>query len=636
MRTTSFIAITLLVCSSAVAAAWQNIGPAPPSIEGPIAVDPGSGTIYIGTFGGGVLKSVDDGRTFRAANGGLNSLALAITSIAMNPANPDHVVIGTGGAGIFRTTDGGATWSATSEVGTVPTYIAVDPNNTQVWYAGFGVGSVVSVQKSVDGGATWVRADAGIPSTTVWSIVVDPWNDGVVYAGSGNAGAFKTTDGGATWRPLAIEPVVWTLAIDPTDSNIVYAGTNGDGVFKSTDAGATFVRVGSPDSGVILSLAIDPDQPDHLYAGTVSGGLALSKDGGTHWQKTNIRDGIVVSLTMTGAGDLYAGTGFQGALTNKRAHPCGKSSSCHEKLFNPIAGADLHAINAQNVFSLTIDPRDSNHLILGTNDGGLLGSYDGGAHWLDVGRGLLSRAPRKAVYHPNPERGLVGSFDGGGLYMSADNGQSWTRHMFGSPAVYVWTVAVDPSTLAIYAGTKGEGLWRSTDDGASFMRIDGKSMNQARSIAFDPEVPGKLLVGANSGVWRSLDGGATFTKVAAAFTLNVTFDPTRPGVVYAETQTAGILKSTDGGATFAAINSGLTMLRMSRSAPVQVDRDGTLYASTEGAGVFKSNDGGSTWRAINDGLSELTVFGLTLDPNQPGVLYATGARGVFKTTSGGE
>ena len=205
--------------------------------------------------------------------------------------------------------------------------------------------------------------------------------------------------------------------------------------------------------------------------------------------------------------------------------------------------------------------------------------------------------------------------------------------MFGSPAVYVWTVAVDPFTRAIYGGTKGEGLWRSTDDGATFTRIDGKLMNQARSIAF---AEGSLFVGANPGLWRSLDNGATFTKVAAPFTLNVSLDPTRPGVVYAETQTAGVWKSTDGGTTFAAINSGLTSLRMSRSTPVQVDRDGTLYASTEGAGVFKSTDAGATWRAVNDGLSELTVFGLTLDVNQPGVLYATGAHGVFKTTTGGE
>src|SRR5207247_2073241 len=126
---------------------------------------------------------------------------------------------------------GGATWSATSDNNTLPIVLAVDPLNPDVYYAGYGVGNTAAIKKSINGGADWVRADSGLPATTTWSIVADAQNSGVVYAGTGNSGAFKSIDGGVSWHALPIQPVVWSLAIDPSDSNVVYAGVNGDGVF---------------------------------------------------------------------------------------------------------------------------------------------------------------------------------------------------------------------------------------------------------------------------------------------------------------------------------------------------------------------------------------------------------------------
>lgn len=633
----------------AAASAWTNIGPPTPAIEGPVAVHPATGTVYIGTFGGGVLKSTDGGVTFAAVNNGLTDLAQAVTSIAMDPTNPSIVVAVSGGGGIFRTVDGGETWTPTSEVGTNVVFVTVDPHDTNVWYAGYGIGSLAPVMKSVDRGATWTRADAGMPDTTIWSIAVDPVHAGVLYAGSGDAGAFKSVDGGASWTPLSIQPVVWCLAVDPARQDVVYAGVNGDGVFKSTDAGTTFARVGSPDAGVVLALAVDPLVPNRVWAGTISGGLAVSEDGGTTWKTTSLHAGNVLSLSVTADGDVYAGTGAEGVLTNRGEddrEPDGTGAGLRlpggrQRIhnFHGLASAELGAINAQNVVAITVDPRDSNRLLLGTNDGGLLGSRDGGAHWSAVGRGFLSRASRKAVFDDStPRRTLVGSFSGGGLFASADEGANWTRLLFGSPTVYVWTVAVDPETGAIWAGTRGEGLWRSTDGGAHFARVDGGTMPQVRSIAFDPARPGRILVGGNKGVFRSVDAGATFKKVVPEFALSISIDPSDPDVVYVATQTVGIKKSVDGGATVAPRNTGLTFQRMSRSGVVAIDpgNPSTLYAGTEGGGVFKSRDAGASWAPVNDGLGDLNVYGLTLDPKNPNVLYVAGPHGVFKTVTGAE
>ena len=637
------LALAFAATSLNAAPAWTNIGPPIPAIEGAVAVDPGSGTIYIGTFGGGVLKSTDGGATFATFNSGLNDLAQGVTSLAMDPTDSNVVVAVSGGGGIFRTVDGAATWTPTSEVGTNVTFVTVDPFNSRVWYAGYGVGSLASIMKSTDRGATWSKADAGIPNTTIWSIAVDPVHPGTLYAGSGDSGAFKTLDGGASWTPLTIQPVVWSLAVDPVHPEVVYAGVNGDGVFKSTDAGTTFRRIGSPNAGVVLALAVDPTATARVWAGTISGGLAVSEDGGATWRATSLRSGNVLSLSITATGDVYAGTGVDGVLTSADAATADAVPDLPRRVrpyrMRPLASAALSAINAQNVVSLTVDPRDSQRLLLGTNDGGLLGSRDGGRRWTVAGRGFLSRASRKAVFDPkDPTRILAGSFNGGGLYMSRDDGNSWERHVFGSPSVYVWTCAVDPASGAIYAGTRGEGLWRSTDDGAHFTRIDGGTMPQVRTIAFDSARPGRILVGGNTGVWRSTDGGATFKKTATQFALSLSIDPADPDVIYVATQTVGIYKSTDGGLTFTPRNTGLTFQRMSRSGVVAIDprNSATLYAGTEGGGVFKSVDAGATWSAANDGLTDLTVYGLTLDAIQPDVLYVAGPHGVYRSGTGAE
>ena len=650
-RHTLLLATLFLALSAVGQAAWVNLGPSPPAIEGPIAFDAATGTVYIGTFGGGVLKSTDRGATFVPVNDGLTSLAIAY--LAMDRRDPNHLVAGTGGNGSFRTTDGGASWSATSEVSGLVSVLAFDPNDSNVIYAGYAVGNTAAIKKSVDGGAHWAKADSGIPpGTTVWSIVPDPRDGNTVYIGTASFGALKTTDGGASWARMPLPPVVWALAVDPQDPDVVYAGVNGEGVFKSTDAGATFERVGSPQFGVVLALIVDPRDSRRIYAGTVSAGIEVSVDGGVTWNRTAVSDAIVPSLSITDDGTVYAGSAFNGAFvarTRPGRIPGGRQAggqpgsvvpgSLRQGTFTPLAVNELHAINAQNVVSVTVDPLDSAHILLGTNDGGLIGSADGGVTWHEAGKGLLNRSPRNVLYDPRVKGRLwCGSFEGGGLYQSDDNGGHWVRHLFGSPTIYVWKVVIDARNGAIYATTKGEGVWRSTDDGATFSRIDSSLVPQARWVAFDPQTPDRILIASLGGIWRSVDGGAHFTKVAPQLAITVTYDAEDPQVVYASTQTTGVMKSVDGGATFVESNRGLTSLRMGRLSPILIDprNHSTLFAATETAGVFKSIDAGASWAPFNAGLTQLSVAGITMDPSDPNVLYVGGPSGVFRTNTGGE
>src|SRR5260370_20531290 len=120
--------LSLLLMAQQNGSAWTNIGPSPAAVKA-FAVDPrGSGTIFVGTFGGGVRKSVDGGITWSAVNTGLTDLR--VESLAMDASGPQTVYAGTF-QGVFNTDDGGATWH---NVAASPN--AADPNPSGVVYGG--------------------------------------------------------------------------------------------------------------------------------------------------------------------------------------------------------------------------------------------------------------------------------------------------------------------------------------------------------------------------------------------------------------------------------------------------------------------------------------------------------------------
>ena len=111
-----FVPMTLLAQQSGVA--WTNIGPSPAAVQA-IAVDPGgTGTIFMGSIAGGVLKSIDGGTTWSAVNNGLTTAV--VVALAIDASGPQTVYAGCSSHGLFKTDDGGTTWrqlpSITGEV----------------------------------------------------------------------------------------------------------------------------------------------------------------------------------------------------------------------------------------------------------------------------------------------------------------------------------------------------------------------------------------------------------------------------------------------------------------------------------------------------------------------------------------
>ena len=317
-----FLPILILVgvalAPSAVSAGdnvWTTNGPTGQRILA-LAIDPAQpGTLYAGTYGGGVFKSTDSGGTWAAVNAGLtNSYVYALV---IDPVSSATLYAGTHGGGVFKSTDSGGTWAAVNSGLANPSVfaLAIDPTTSATLYAGtFDRG----VFKSIDSGGTWAAVSMGLGSPYVEALAIDPSTPTTLYAGTLGPQVYKSTDAGARWAGTGAGPndywgygSVFALAIDPVTPTTLYAGTH-YGLFKSTDGGGSWTAIITDLTTIVLSLAIDPVNPGTLYAGTNGRGVFRSTNAGGTWSPFNagLGDSTVSALVVDPStpSHIYAGT----------------------------------------------------------------------------------------------------------------------------------------------------------------------------------------------------------------------------------------------------------------------------------------------------------------------------------------
>jgi photosystem II stability/assembly factor-like uncharacterized protein len=301
--------------------AWTAVGPEGVYINA-LAIDPQRPTtIFAGTRDHGVYKTTDGGRTWNAANTGLNSVL--IRTIVIDPTTPTTIYVGVSTShrmgGFFRSRDGGKSWHevdiGSETLGGIEA-VAIDPKTPSVIHAGSSRG----VFKSTDNGGTWrlVGDRRGVSG-----LMMDPKNPATLYAVS-RFGVFKTEDAGGSWRAVnsgLVPPDAYdinTLTIDPRTPTILFAATDGRGVFKSTDGGLSWrgVNAGLTDLRINV-LAIDPQTPTTLYAGSWHG-VFESRDAGGSWRAINggLMDLSILALAINPVTPttLYAGTWGSGVF----------------------------------------------------------------------------------------------------------------------------------------------------------------------------------------------------------------------------------------------------------------------------------------------------------------------------------
>jgi hypothetical protein len=120
----------------------------------------------------------------------------------------------------------------------------------------------------------------------------------------------------ATW-PVSLSgtgsATVRAIAADPVAASALYAAIAGSGVYASADGGATWTAATvQPSDTRLTDLAIKPGETATLFAATDGGGVFISRDSGLTWNAcadTGLDSPNVLSLIVTGAGQLFAGTG---------------------------------------------------------------------------------------------------------------------------------------------------------------------------------------------------------------------------------------------------------------------------------------------------------------------------------------
>jgi photosystem II stability/assembly factor-like uncharacterized protein len=234
--------------------------------------------------------------------------------------------------------------------------------------------------------------------------------------------------------------------------------------------------------------------------------------------------------------------------------------------------------------------------------------------------------------------------NGNGIFRSKDGGASWVPVNTGLTNPIVGALAVHPfGTGIVYAGTNGGGVFRSLDGGESWAPVNtGLGNGVVTALAINPVVPTTLYAGVTGqGVFKSVDGGESWAAINVGLTNFVVtalaVNPVNTNVVYVGTTGDGVFRSFNAGGSWAAASSGLVNTLVSALA-INPVTPAILYAGTTGGGVFRSADGGTSWAPVNDGITNVNtiITSLVIDPRTPNILYASApGTGVFRTINAG-
>lgn len=194
----------------------------------------------------------------------------------------------------------------------------------------------------------------------------------------------------------------------------------------------------------------------------------------------------------------------------------------------------------------------------------------------------------------------------------------------------------------VFAGTVGSGLLRSIDGGETWNEV-GEFDDRITAVTVSPHDPDDVWVGTEpSGVYRSTDGGRTWehrdglTDLPSADRWSfpprphthhvrwLAIDPRDPEVVYVAIEAGAFVRTTDGGATWEPHPDGAR--RDNHTVAVHPDAPDRVYTAA-GDGYAESFDGGESWEYPQDGLDRRYVWGLAVDPGDPGTVVVSAASG---------
>jgi photosystem II stability/assembly factor-like uncharacterized protein len=283
-------------------------------------------TFYMGTVGGGVWKTADNGHNWIPITDGYFATG-SIGAMDVADSDPNIIYVGTGsdgirsnvitGLGVYKSTDAGSTWSFVGlrDIGQVGAVI-IHPEDPDIVYVAamgnaFGPSPERGVYRSWNGGATWNHVLFVSDSTGAVDLEFAPDNPNEIYvsmwrgerkpwtiiSGAYEGGVYKSDDGGETWTHLTNGLPQGLrgksdLAVSAADPDRVYvimeAPEPDDGLYRSDDRGRTWRQVTSYNPILnrpfyYTNLDADPTNADIVYVNNE--GFYKSTDGGANFSR---------------------------------------------------------------------------------------------------------------------------------------------------------------------------------------------------------------------------------------------------------------------------------------------------------------------------------------------------------------
>lgn len=337
-------------------------------------------------------------------------------------------------------------------------------------------------------------------------MAIDPGNTNNLWVGTASGGMYKSTNAGSSWTPVQTNLNVLgvsSIIVDPTNSNIIYAGTGevyhtevdvmgfnvwktrgtyGIGVIKSIDGGNTWSQVMtkvSSDLFAIQSLAFRPGTPTTVYA-CATDGVYRSTNSGSSWSQiytgTNVRD---IAINPSNTDQIVISVGN---MTNPT-----------KGIFRTTNGNNASPTWAQ--ISSGLPASFEGYIVLdNVGSGELMAS---------IGRSSSTAATNREVYR-SVDFGLNWSVVGGTTATTTTNHcsyQFWFAH----------TIAINPfATDSIMFG--GVGLYRYRVSTTTRTTATGIHADH-HDIKFDPVRRGTIYICNDGGVYKSTNGGSSFTPI---------------------------------------------------------------------------------------------------------------------------
>jgi photosystem II stability/assembly factor-like uncharacterized protein len=318
-------------------------------------------------------------------------------------------------------------------------------------------------------------------------------------------------------------------------------------------------------------------------------------------------------------------------------------------LFLTVLPISMHAVTwfplgpyGGDARSFAADPLDSAHLYLGTANGWVYESHNGGENWIRLSE--IAKRNDLVIDHilPDarfPQRLVVGAWiadhPDGGIFISEDGGKSWTDvvQMHGQSVLALARSPSDPNMIV--AGTL-QGVFRSSDNGIHWSQISpvgSTEIHEIESLAIDPKDPQVIYAGTWHLPWKTTDGGAHWVSIKRGIiedsdVFSILIDPVQPHVIYASA-CSGIYKSTNAAELFEKVQGIPSTARRTRKLEQDPEHLETVYAGTT-EGLYRTLDGGHVWSRLTP--SDVIINDVYVDPHNSGhVLLATDRGGVLRS-----